>query len=134
MNMSQDHKDALAQGRNEGRAVRDYLGALRNHKPKRGRKRTPETIERRLAAIDEALLTAEPIEELRMLQERRDLGIELAGMEENGDIKAYEDAFIEVALSYSHRHGIVYATWREIGVPAAVLREAGLTRAAADPE
>ena len=46
--MSDDHKAALAAGRNEGRAVRRYLEALEAHKPKRGRKRTPESIEKRL--------------------------------------------------------------------------------------
>jgi hypothetical protein len=134
MRMSQEHKDALAIGRNEGRAVRDYLSALRDHRPKRGRKRTPDTINQRLVAIEEALVDAEPIEELRMLQERRDLGIELLGMEENGDMSSYEQAFIAVAANYSVRNGISYATWREIGVPASVLRAAGVTRAAHDPE
>ena len=38
--MTDEHKAALAQGRSEGRAVRDYLDALRANKPKRGRKRT----------------------------------------------------------------------------------------------
>jgi len=132
--MSQEHKDALAIGRNEGRAVRDYLSALRDHRPKRGRKRTPDTINQRLVAIEEALVDAEPIEELRMLQERRDLSIELSGMEENGDMFSYEQAFIAVAANYSVRNGISYATWREIGVPASVLRAAGVTRAAHDPE
>ena len=34
--MTDTHKAALAQGRLEGRAVRDYLDALRATKPKRG--------------------------------------------------------------------------------------------------
>jgi hypothetical protein len=38
---------------------------------------------------------------------------------------------VEVAASYSARQGISYDAWREIGVPAAVLREAGVSRAAA---
>jgi hypothetical protein len=43
--MSKQHKAALAVGRAEGLAVRRYLDALEAHKPKRGRKRTPESIE-----------------------------------------------------------------------------------------
>jgi hypothetical protein len=43
--MSDEHKEALARGRHEGRVVREYLEALRATKPKRGRKRTPESIE-----------------------------------------------------------------------------------------
>ena len=56
--MSAAHKAAMEQGRAEGRAVRDYLEALRSSKPKRGRKRTAETIEARLARIDDELTTA----------------------------------------------------------------------------
>src|ERR1700730_18462311 len=49
--MSDDHKAALAVGRTEGRVVRRYLDALEANKPKRGRKRTPDSIQRRLKAI-----------------------------------------------------------------------------------
>lgn len=38
--MSDEHKAALAEGRDQGRAVRRYLDALEQHRPKRGRKRT----------------------------------------------------------------------------------------------
>ena len=58
--MSDDHKAALAQGRMEGRAVREYLDALRANKPKRGRKRTPDSIKKRLASIDGELKSADP--------------------------------------------------------------------------
>ena len=50
--MTAEHKAALAKGRAEGRIVREYLEGLRATKPKRGRKRTPETITKRLDAID----------------------------------------------------------------------------------
>jgi len=49
--MSDEHKQALAQGRMESKVVRDYLEALRSAKPKRGRKRSPESIQKRLAKI-----------------------------------------------------------------------------------
>ena len=38
--VSDSHKKAMAQGRTEGRAVKNYLTALEENKPKRGRKRT----------------------------------------------------------------------------------------------
>jgi hypothetical protein len=50
--MNAEHKAALAKGRSQANAVRAYLEALEANRPKRGRKRTPESIERRLAAID----------------------------------------------------------------------------------
>ena len=34
--------------------------------------------------------------------------------------------FVAVAASFSQRRGIDYGTWREVGVPAEVLRAAGL--------
>jgi hypothetical protein len=46
------------------------------------------------------------------------------------DMAALEQAFAEVAASYSDRQGISYASWREVGVPAAVLKRAGIARSA----
>ena len=58
--MSAAHKEALAVGREEGRAVRRYLEALEAHKPKRGRKRSAETIQKRLDQIEEVVFTENP--------------------------------------------------------------------------
>ena len=46
--MSDEHKAALADGRAQGRAVRAYLEALEANKPRRGRKRTPESMRARI--------------------------------------------------------------------------------------
>ena len=92
--MSAEHKAALAQGRSEGRAVRDYLDALRANKPKRGRKRTPDSIKKRLAAIDAELSDADPLGELRLIQEKRDLAAELESMQHAVDLGAIEAAFV----------------------------------------
>ena len=126
--MTDEHKAALAMGRNEGNAVRNYLEALRTNKPKRGRRRTRESIAARLTAIDAELGTADPMNELRLRQERRDLQAELTSMGERVDISSLEDGFVAVGKSYSVRQGISYATWREIGVDAAVLKRAGISR------
>lgn len=126
--MSDDHKAALAQGRHESRVVRDYLEALRSSKPKRGRKRTAESIEKRLAKIETELTTADPLTELLLLQERRDLQDEFESLGSGADVNAAEDEFVAVAKSYSERRRISYATWREIGIDAAVLKRAGVPR------
>lgn len=126
--MTDEHKAALAMGRNEGNAVRNYLEALRSNKPKRGRRRTRESIAARLATIDTELNSADPMNELRLRQERRDLQAELASIGEKVDISALENGFVAVGKSYSDRQGISYATWREIGVDAAVLKRAGISR------
>lgn len=129
--MSNEHKAALAQGRSEGRVVRDYLAALRANKPKRGRKRTPDSIKKRMDAIDEQVMTADPLSELRLVQERRNLSDEMASMGNQVNIGELESAFVSVAASYSSRQGISYAAWRDVGVPPSVLKQAGLTRSSA---
>jgi hypothetical protein len=126
--MTDQHKAALAVGRSEGKAVRDYLDALRTNKPKRGRKRTAESISRRLEAIDVELEEADPVRELKLIQERIDLNAELAGFESVVDTSELEAAFVSVAASYSERNSISYGAWRQIGVEPAVLRKAGIQR------
>ncbi len=128
--MSDSHKAAMERGRAEGRVVRDYLEALRSSKPKRGRKRTADTIEARLAKIEDELTTASAIDELQLLQERRDLQAELATMGTGVDLDELEASFVEVAKSYGERKGIAYATWRDVGVSAATLKRAGIGRGA----
>ena len=127
--MSDQHKAALAEGREQGRAVRRYLEALEQNRPKRGRKRARETVERRLSAIDQGLTDADPLSRLHLIQERQDLETELAGMDgDGGNMAELEDAFVAAAASYGARRGITYAAWRAAGVAPAVLRRAGITR------
>ena len=127
--MSDEHKAALAKGRTEGRIVRDYLEGLRATKPKRGRKRTAETIQTRLDAIESELAAANPMDELLLIQERRDLEAEIEAMSNTIDMEALEAAFVEVAKSYSASKKISYASWRDVGVEASVLKRAGISRA-----
>jgi hypothetical protein len=126
--MSDAHKEALAEGREQGRAVRRYLEALEANKPRRGRKRTPEGISRRLVAIEEKLATADPLSRLHLAQERMDLEAELASTSEGVDIGALETAFVKAAGPYSQRKGIGYEAWRAAGVEPRVLKAAGIGR------
>ncbi len=126
--MTNEHKAALAAGRNESRAVKTYLAGLDSNRPKRGRKRTPDSIKKRLAQIETALPEADPLARLGLVQERMNLESELDAMSAKTDLTALEDEFVRVALSYSGRRGISYAAWREVGVKASVLKKAGITR------
>jgi hypothetical protein len=56
--MSAGHKAALAQGRCESRAINQYLDALDTGPAKRGRRRTPTSIDARLARIEASLRDA----------------------------------------------------------------------------
>jgi hypothetical protein len=128
--MSESHKAALAEGREQGRAVRRYLEALEAHKPKRGRKRTAESVEKRLVVIEEKLPDADPLSRLQLVQERLNLQRELAANGANTDLATLEDEFVAAAGPYGQRKGISYAAWREAGVDPSVLRRAGIRRAA----
>jgi uncharacterized protein YicC (UPF0701 family) len=126
--MSDAHKEALARGRAEGKAVRDYLEALRATKPKRGRKRTPDSITKRLSTIESELAEADALSELKLIEERRRLLEELESMGSTVDLDSLVTEFVRVAKEYSDRQGISYSSWREVGVDAKVLRAAGITR------
>ena len=128
--MSDTHKAALAEGRDQGRAVRRYLEALEAHKPRRGRKRTPESMEKRLAGIEEKLPQADPLTRLQLVQERMDLQSQLEAADTTIDLQELEDEFVKAAPDYSRRKGITYAAWREAGIDPAVLRRAGIRRGA----
>jgi hypothetical protein len=126
--MSDEHKAALAEGRTQGRAVRLYLEALAANKPKRGRKRTSESIQKRLDRITAELETADPLKRLQLTQEQLDLQQELEAGQATVDLSALEKGFIEAAGPYAARKGISYAAFRSIGVEPAVLKAAGIRR------
>lgn len=126
--MSDSHKAALAEGRTQGRAVRRYLDALEAHKPKRGRKRTPDSMKKRLDRIEEELQGADALKRLQLRQERLDLEHELAAATNKIDLASLEQEFVASAKPYSERKGISYFAWREAGVPAATLKAAGISR------
>jgi len=128
--MTDEHKAALAAGRAEGRAVRAYLEALDQHRPKRGRKRTPDSVNARLAKIDTELVSADPMTRLSLVQERLDLLAELESLTTTVDLTALESDFVKSAKGYGERKGISYAAWREVGVSAATLKAAGISRGA----
>jgi hypothetical protein len=124
------HKAAMATGRTESRAVKNYLEALENNRPKRGRRRTPDSINARLAKIDDELVSADAIKRLNLIQERLDLLKELDGLGHQEDLSGLESEFVKAAKAYGERKGISYTAWREVGVPAAVLKSAGIGRGA----
>ena len=127
--MTDGHKAALAEGRRESRAVRNYLEALEATRPKRGRRRSQESMEARLAAVEEEIVTADPLKRLNLIQERLDLTAALGSQEEEYDLEALEADFVASASGYSQRKGITYSAWRELGVAPGVLSDAGVTRA-----
>jgi len=122
--MSQQHKDALKQGRTESRAIKAYLEALERRSP--GRPVTKESLKGQLQRINEKLEGADPLKSVELVQKRLDVETALASLESTDDFPTLESGFVKHAKSYSDRKGISYTAWREIGVPAKVLRSAGV--------
>ena len=126
--MSAEHKAALARGREQGRIVRDYLAALSQEK-KPGRKLDADTLNQRIAETQEQIDTEpDPAKRVELIQKRHNYEDQLANLEDAPDVEALERDFIEIAKEYSERKGIAYMAWREAGVPAAALKEAGIPR------
>lgn len=125
MAMSQEHKAALAEGRRQARAIKSYLDALASRKP--GRPVTKEGLEARLDKISRRLEEADnPLDELDLIQSRLDVQKALGEIEGARDLADLEKGFVEHAAAYSERKGISYTAWRQYGVPANVLRSAGI--------
>ena len=126
--MSDEHKAAIAAGRIEAAAVRDYLEALETNRPKPGRRPSAESLSAKRDAIDAQIDEAKPIKRLLLMQERRDVEAAIEALQVEPDMASVEEGFVAHAANYGQRKGIQYATWREFGVPADMLARAGITR------
>ena len=125
MAMSDEHKAALAQGRKESRAIKAYLEALDAKKPRRPVSK--DSLQKRLDKINEKLGgTEDPLETVDLIQSKLDIEKAIDEVENAQDFTALESGFVESVASYSDRKGVSYTAWREYGVPAAVLKSAGI--------
>lgn len=125
MAMSQEHKDALAQGRIEARAIRSYLEALPTMAP--GRRSSKESLESRIATINGKIGAAEnPLKRVELIQSRLEAIEALQALESSENFEELEAGFTQHARAYSLRKGISYTAWRELGVPAATVKAAGI--------
>lgn len=123
--MSEQHKAALARGRAESRAIKGYLNALAARRP--GRPVTKESLEKRLEKVNGKIDdTGDPLEKVELIQSRLDIEKALDEVTSADDLMSLQRGFIEHASAYSERKGVSYTAWREAGVPAAILREAGI--------
>jgi ribonuclease PH len=110
--------------RAETKAVAAYLTALRAPKvPARSR----DALRKRRAQIEQWIAEAtSPIREVELIQQRLDIDAQLAQIDQAARLPELEEAFVKVAASWAKRSGISAAALREVGVPASVLRRAGL--------
>jgi len=129
MAMSAEHKAALAKGRRESRAIKQYLEGLKSRRP--GRPVTPATLAKRINDLEGKISSEkDPLRSVELRQARIEAEGALGRAESALDLADLEKGFVKNAKSYSKRKGISYAAWRESGVPAAILKEAGISRGA----
>jgi hypothetical protein len=126
--MTRAHKQALARGRDESRAVGRYLEALEAGKPRPGRRRTLQSVQTQLKSVETRAKAARGIDRLLALQQRAELRAALAQRDDKIDLAAAERAFVKAARGYGERKGTAYATWREAGVSPSVLAKARIAR------
>ncbi len=115
--------------RTETAIVRQYLKVLQEEKPRRGRRKTVESLQRRIDYIRANLADANPLTRVHLHQELIDCKKEIEQLKAKNKTSTLEKDFIQIAKSYSMRKSISYTAWRASGVPASVLKKAGITRA-----
>lgn len=132
--LTEEHKQALALGRKQGHVVRRYLEALEmGVKPRNGTDPEAERKELRekLDKLNHDIETTDsPIQRVQMIQDRLEVEEALAKVEDiadQPDITSLEDEFKAVVADYASRKGLTYKAFREVGVPAKVLKEAGVS-------
>lgn len=131
--MTDEHKAALAKGRRQARAVKEYLQALEQDGRSRGRLDESD-LKERIERLDSEIESEDnPAKRVELIQKRLDYEQRLENLEEAPDVEALERDFVEAVREYSERKGISYTAWREAGVPAAVLKEAGMPRSSRPP-
>ena len=129
--IGEEHKAAMAEGRKHANNVKRYLEHIADSKPKRGRRRTVESITARLAVIDAEFETASALAKLGLHQERDDLNEELKSIERRqgsaAEVEELRQLFIESALPYAQSKELKAKAFRQMGVDPKTLKEAGIS-------
>ncbi|MGO9876013.1 MAG: hypothetical protein ACLPVY_19725 [Acidimicrobiia bacterium] len=127
--LSPAHKRALAEGRTMSAVVDRYLSAVNTPK-RRGRKVSKAALQHRLTDSRARVKSASGVDKVLAAQEVRDLEVRIANIEtaSGDDSKSLETAFVKIARRFGDNRGIGYGAWRDAGVPAVVLKKAGVAR------
>ena len=106
-----------------------YLSAVNTPK-RRGRKVSKAALVERLAEARARAKSATGVDKVLAAQDVRDLQTRIANMSaaSGTDIKSLEAAFVKIAKRFGENRGIGYGAWRDAGVPATVLKKAGVAR------
>ena len=131
--MTDEHKAALAKGRRQARAVKEYLAAIEQDGRSKGRL-DEDALRQRIDQLDQDIEDEDnPAKRVELIQKRIDYQDRLDNLEDAPDMDELENRFVDAVKEYSERKGISYMAWREAGVPAGVLRDAGMSRSHRPP-
>lgn len=127
--VTDEHKAAMKRGRQISAAVDAYLKAVDQPK-RRGRPVSLDELKQRRDKANDELAASDGLARLKLLQTIRDLEDRIATLEQgsSADLEALEARFVEVAAEFATSQGIDYSTFRRYGVPADVLKRAGIRR------
>jgi hypothetical protein len=113
-----NYLDELARGEDRGWVSLGRAGGATND---------PAAVD---AYADKLALEAEeitsPLKRLKLVQRVIDLREKAEGLRARADHTSWRDHFVEHAGAWAEDHGVSYAAFREMGVPAKVLKEAGI--------
>lgn len=90
--------------------------------------RDPAVVEQVLAIYDAEVIPRAPnaLAQLRARQRRRDLAAALEQLRASGNGSGPRAVFVEGGARWAAANGIEYATFRDMGLPAGLLRDAGI--------
>lgn len=125
--VTDEHKAAMKRGRQVSAVVDAYLKVVDQPK-RRGRPISLDELNARRAKATDELAVSEGLARLKLLQTIRDLEERISTLEQDNssDLQALEQRFVEVGSEFAASQGIDYSTFRDYGVPADVLKRAGI--------
>jgi hypothetical protein len=106
-----------------------YIAAVTTPK-RRGRRVSTATLQKRLVNARARFKTVAGVEKVLTAQEIRDLQAKIAQQQSTSrvDIRSLEASFVKIAKKFGENRGIAYGARRAAGVPAPVLKQAGVAR------
>ena len=115
--MTEEAKAKVQAGMAEARAIRAYLEVVNREGFKTRHTQRAEAIQKGI------LESPDPVTRLKLRPQLR------AALEFEMNEADLVKNFLEHVVAFSEKWGITYADWREEGVPASVLKDAGISRA-----
>ena len=131
-NFSDEHKTEIRTAIAQRGAVNRYLKSLEQIKSVRSNILSEERLQAKLAQAEEDMASASSVmDKLQAVQNRKDILAKIKQTQNASNITSEaeeaEAGFIQHAAGYAERKGISYKAWREVGVSAAALKQAGIS-------